>query len=128
MNWKKIILSILILGIVINPIPVVGQVNDLAVEKFSEDVSKSWKEAKKIWGQMYNIARSFWDQNIGWRVAPIWDTIKRWVDDQVTILKNAFREDTERVEEAAKEAGKSVSKSIWQMILEAIGIREKTIP
>jgi len=128
MNWKKAILLMLSLGIIINPVLVtaqVGSIDDPAVEEFAKDVSESWRKAETIWGQMYNIIRPLWDRHIGGIIAPLWSDIKKWFDAQITILKGAFREETEKagevVKKEAEQAKESVSKSIWQMILEAIG-------
>jgi len=127
MNWKKALLLMLSLGIIINPVLVtaqVGSVNDPAVQELTRDVSESWREAETIWGQMYNIIRPLWDQHIGGIIAPLWSDIKKWFDGQITILKSAFREETgkagEIVKKEAEQAKEGVSKSIWQIILEAI--------
>ena len=132
MNLKKIILLIISLGIVINPVmgtAQVGSIDDSAVKNLSEDVSASWGEAKTIWRQIYDTVRPLWDRHIGAGIAPIWDAIRRWLDVQATILRNAFRQEKEKAEEViqneSKQAGESVNKSIWQTILEAVG-RERT--
>lgn len=129
---KKVILLILTLGVVINPVTAtaqIGNVDDSTVEEFSEDVSKSWGEAKTIWRQIYNTAKPFWDRHIGWRIDPMWDAIKRWVNVQISILKDAFKDDAEKAGEVIKEeagqAGESVSKSVWQMIMDSVGGKEK---
>jgi len=66
-----------------------------------------------------------WDRHIGWRIPPIWNIIKRWIDAQIAILKGVFKEEAEKageiIKEEAEQAKEGVSKSIWQMILEAIG-------
>ena len=127
MNLKKVIFLIIV-GIVMNPVITtaqVGGIDELAVKDFSEDVSASWGDARTIWRQIYDTVRPLWDRHIGWKITPIWDATKRWVNTQVTILKNVFREDRKKAEEVIKEetkqAGESVSKSIWQMILETVG-------
>ncbi len=128
MTWKKSFSLILVAGLIMTPVPMSGQA-DIGIDEFSEEVSESWREAVTIWGQMYEVVKSFWYRHIGWRIAPIWNNIKHWIDEQVMILRNAFREDTEKAGEVIKEevtqTGESVGKSIWQMILEATGIREK---
>ncbi len=127
MIWKKLFVIILVAGLMI-PVSIVGQKGAID-DEFSREVSESWEEAVTIWGQMYDTARSFWYRHLGWRLAPVWNRTKRWIDGQVAILRDALREDTERAGEAIKEevtqTGESVSKSIWQMILEAAGIGEK---
>ena len=129
MNLKKIILLITSLGIVMNPVMAtaqVGSIDELAVKDLSEDVSTSWGEAKTIWRQMYDTARPIWDRHIGGRITPIWNAIKRWADVQMTILRDAFSQEKEKTREVikkeAKQAGESVSKSIWQTIMEAVGL------
>ncbi len=129
---KKIILFILSVMMILNPVTVTGQIRNIDdgnVDEFSEEVSESWREARTIWGQVYTVTRSFWNQHIGWRVAPIWNTVKSWIDSQVVILRDSFRKDVEKagevIKEEAEQKGEAVSKSIWQMILEAAGINKE---
>ena len=128
MNLKKVILLIIGLGIVMNPVMAIaqiGSIDDSAVKDFSEDISASWGEAKTIWRQMCDTVRPLWDRHIGGRIAPISNAIKKWVNTQTSILRDIFTQEKEKagevIKEEAKQAGESVSKSIWQTILEAVG-------
>ena len=128
MNLKKVILLIISLGIMMNPVITtaqVGNIDELAVKNLSGDVSASWEEAKTIWRQMYDTVKPLWDRHIGVRINPIWNAIKRWADVQMTILRDSFSQEKKKAEEVikneSKQAGESVSKSIWQTILETVG-------
>ncbi len=132
MKIKKGVFVFLAVIMTAVPLATTGQSGSMMIDdQFTEDIMESWREAKTVWARVYNVTRPVWDQQIKWRVKPIWDGIsmrfKSWVDNQIVKLKEAFRKDKEKVVETAKEeaeeAGKRISKSIWQVILEALGIR-----
>ena len=124
MKTKKIILIFLLAIITINssifffqpiqaeqiPNPDIDQV----LEEFPKDVTESWKEAETIWKQMYNVIISVWNQQIRWRVQPIWDRvsnqIENWIERQFNTLRKAFVDEKEKTEKVIREKTEETKK------------------
>ena len=90
------------------------------------EIEKGWHQALNIWTIMYVKTVSFFNSYVKNFIKSIWDNIwgksKEKASEQKDILQKELTKEKEEVQETIKEKNKEISKSLWQIILEKIGI------
>ncbi len=93
-----------------------------------KEIEKGWDQAIVIWTNMYKKTFIFLDTRIRNFIGNIWNKIKgvseQKIEEKKDVLQKKLVKEKQEAQETIKETGKKVSKSLWQIILESIGIKK----
>ncbi len=91
-----------------------------------KEIEKGWNQAIIIWTNMYKKTFIFLDANIRNFIGNIWNKIKgaskEKIEEKKDVLQQELVKEKQETQEAIKGTGKKISKSLWQRILEGIGV------